>query len=104
MARADGSLRGLLARLSRIDVLVINDWGMSLLSEPALRVFMRSARTATVVDGIFSQLVHNAHRIEMRWDSMRKGSGQAMRITPGKPLGSGIGKHYATTRLTAHRV
>ena len=26
MARADGSLRNLLARLSRIDVLVIDDW------------------------------------------------------------------------------
>ena len=27
IARADGSLRHLLARLSRIDVLVIDDWG-----------------------------------------------------------------------------
>jgi hypothetical protein len=27
-ARADGSLRSLLARLSRIDVLVIDDWAM----------------------------------------------------------------------------
>ena len=29
MARADGSLRGLLARLGRIDVLVIDDWAMA---------------------------------------------------------------------------
>ena len=29
MARADGSLRSLLARLSRIDVLVIDDWAMA---------------------------------------------------------------------------
>ena len=28
LARANGSLRNLLARLSRIDVLVINDWAM----------------------------------------------------------------------------
>jgi hypothetical protein len=34
MARADGSLRSLLARLSRIDVLVIDDWAMAPLSEP----------------------------------------------------------------------
>jgi DNA replication protein DnaC len=34
MARADGSLRSLLARLSRIDVLVIDDWAMAQLSEP----------------------------------------------------------------------
>jgi transposase len=34
MARADGSLRSLLSRLSRIDVLVIDDWAMAPLSEP----------------------------------------------------------------------
>ena len=39
MARADGSLRILLARLSRIDVLVIDDWAMSSLSEPERRDF-----------------------------------------------------------------
>ena len=31
---AHGSLRHLLARLSRIDVLVIDDWAMAPLSEP----------------------------------------------------------------------
>jgi DNA replication protein DnaC len=39
MAPADGSLRSLLARLSRIDVLVIDDWAMSSLSEPERRDF-----------------------------------------------------------------
>lgn len=39
MARADGSLRNLLARLSRIDVLVIDDWAMAQLSEPERRDF-----------------------------------------------------------------
>lgn len=39
MARADGSLRSLLARLSRIDVLVIDDWAMASLSEPERRDF-----------------------------------------------------------------
>jgi hypothetical protein len=29
MARADGSFRNLLGRLSRIDVLVIDDWAMA---------------------------------------------------------------------------
>jgi DNA replication protein DnaC len=37
MAPADGSLRSLLARLSRIDVLVIDDLAMSSLSEPERR-------------------------------------------------------------------
>jgi hypothetical protein len=34
MAQADDSLRSLLARLSRIDVMVIDDWAMAPLSEP----------------------------------------------------------------------
>jgi DNA replication protein DnaC len=96
LARADGSLRQLLIRLSRIDVLVIDDWAMAPLSEPERRDFweicedryqMHSTLLTsqlpvskwheqigdpTVADGILDRLVHNAHRIEMRGDSMRK--------------------------------
>jgi len=50
MARADGSLRSLLARLS---------WHEQI-GDP------------TLADGILDRLVHNAHRIEMKGDSMRK--------------------------------
>jgi hypothetical protein len=39
IARADGSLRSLLARLSRIDVLVIDDWAMAPLAETERRDF-----------------------------------------------------------------
>jgi DNA replication protein DnaC len=39
LARADGSLRGLLARFSRIDVLVIDDWAMVPLAEAERRDF-----------------------------------------------------------------
>ncbi len=39
LARADDSFRNLLARLSRIDVLVIDDWAMAPLSEPERRDF-----------------------------------------------------------------
>ena len=96
MARADGSLRNLLVRLARIDVLVIDDWAMAPLSEPERRDFweicedryqVRSTILTsqlpvsrwheqigdpTLADGILDRLVHNAHRIEMRGDSMRK--------------------------------
>jgi len=96
MARADGSLRNLLVRLARIDVLVIDDWAMAPLSEPERRDFweicedryqVRSTVLTsqlpvarwherigdpTLADGILDRLVHNAHRIEMRGDSMRK--------------------------------
>ena len=37
MARADGSLRQLLRRLNRIDVLVIDDWAMAPMLEPERR-------------------------------------------------------------------
>jgi DNA replication protein DnaC len=100
MARADGSLRNLLARLSDIDVLVIDDWAMNQLSEPERRDFweicedryqVRSTILTsqlpvsrwheqigdpTLADGILDRLVHNAHRIEMRGDSMRKNRGK----------------------------
>ena len=39
MARADGSLRSLLVRVSRIDILVIDDWTMAPLLEQERRDF-----------------------------------------------------------------
>jgi DNA replication protein DnaC len=99
MARADGSLRLLLAKLSRIDLLVIDDWAMAPLNEPERRDFWEICEDRyqtrsmiltsqlpvtrwheqigdpTVADGILDRLVHNAHRIEMRGDSMRKKNG-----------------------------
>ena len=96
LARADGSLRNLLARLSRVEVLVLDDWAMAPMQENERRDFweicderyqMRStiltsqlpvARwheqigDVTIADGILDRLVHNAHRIELRGESMRK--------------------------------
>jgi DNA replication protein DnaC len=100
MARADGSLRNFLARLSRIDVLVIDDWAMAPLAESERRDFWEICEDRyqtrstiltsqlpvarwheqigdpTAADGILDRLVHNAHRIEMRGDSMRKNRGK----------------------------
>lgn len=99
MARADGSFRHLLARIGRIDVLVVDDWAMAPLTEAERRDFWEICEDRyqtrsviltsqipvarwheqigdpTVADGILDRLVHNAHRIEMRGDSMRKGPG-----------------------------
>jgi len=96
LARADGSLRHLLARLGKIDVMVIDDWAMAPLTESERRDFWeiceeRYQRRSTMLtsqlpisrwheqigdptlaDGILDRLVHNAHRIEMKGDSMRK--------------------------------
>jgi DNA replication protein DnaC len=96
LARADGSLRNLLPRWNKIDVLVIDDWAMAPLTENERRDFWEicedryQARSLvltsqmpvnkwheqigdpTVADGILDRLVHNAHKIEMKGDSMRK--------------------------------
>ena len=98
-SRADGSLRGLSARFSRIDVLVIDDRAMAPLVEAERRDFWEICEDRyqtrstiltsqlpvarwheqigdpTAADGILDRLVHNAHRIEMRGDSMRKNRG-----------------------------
>jgi len=85
--------------MNRIDVLVVDDWVMAPMSEPERRDFWRSrgslpdalddldfagARSRwheqigdpTLADAIPDRLVHNAHRIEMRGDSMRKKKGE----------------------------
>jgi DNA replication protein DnaC len=96
LARADGSLRNLLLRLSRVEVLVVDDWVMAALQETERRDFWEICEEryqtrstiltsqipvaqwheqigdATIADGILDRLVHNAHRIELRGESMRK--------------------------------
>ena len=110
IARADGSLRSLLARLSRIDVLVIDDWAMAPLAETERRDFWEICEDRyqtrstiltsqlpvarwheqigdpTAADGILDRLVHNAHRIEMRGDSMRKKRGLSRRANARRVL------------------
>ena len=102
MAHLPACIEGtvLLARLNRIDALVIDDWAMAPLSETERRDFWEicedryQARSLiltsqlpvtrwheqigdpTVADGILDRLVHNAHRIEMRGDSKRKSRGK----------------------------
>ena len=99
LARADGSLRTLLARLARVDVLLVDDWAMAPLADAERRDFleicedryqMRSTILTsqlpvakwheqigdpTLADSILDRLVHNAQRIEMRGESMRKERG-----------------------------
>jgi DNA replication protein DnaC len=96
LARADGSLRNLLARLGRVDLLIVDDWAMSPLQETECRDFWEICQERyqvhstvltsqlpvakwheqigdpTIADGILDRLVHNAHRMELRGESMRK--------------------------------
>jgi DNA replication protein DnaC len=96
LARADGSWRNLLVRLARVDVLVVDDWAMAPLSDGERRDFweicedrcqLRSTILTsqlpvaqwhdqigdpTLADGILDRLVHHAHRIELKGESLRK--------------------------------
>lgn len=96
LARADGSLPRLFARFAKADLLVLDDWGIAPLAEQERRDLLeilddRSGTRSTIVasqvptvhwhkviaeptiaDAIIDRLVHNAHRIDLKGDSMRK--------------------------------
>jgi DNA replication protein DnaC len=97
LARADGSLRGLLTRLARIDVLLVDDWEMAPLTDAERRDFLeicedRYQRRSTILtsqlpvaqwheqigdptlaDSILDRMVHNAHRLEMQVEMTHRG-------------------------------
>ncbi len=96
----DGSYTRLLARLARIDVLVIDDWGLAPLRDQDRRDLLEifedryGARStiltsqlpvehwhdhlgeATVADAICDRLLHNAHGIALKGPSRRKENAQ----------------------------
>ena len=98
-AAVGGVVRAVRAVLPETPVLVIDDWAMAPLTEPERRDFWEICEDRyqvrsmiltsqlpvarwheqigdpTIADGILDRLVHNAHRIEMRGDSMRKKRG-----------------------------
>jgi DNA replication protein DnaC len=96
IARADGSLPRRLLRLARLDVLIVDDWAMAPMNEVERRDFLEvcddryQCRSTiltsqlpvakwhaqigdpTLADSILDRLVHNAHRIELEGESLRK--------------------------------
>ncbi len=96
LARADGRYPRLIAALGRVKLLIFDDWGLAPLDAEARRDLLeiiddRHGRTATLItsqfpvdrwhdligdptyaDAILDRLVHNAHRIELKGESMRK--------------------------------
>ena len=96
VAHADGSLGRQLVKFSRIDVLLLDDFAMAPLKDSERRDFLeicddRYQRRSliltsqvpiahwheqigdpTIADSILDRIVHNAHRVELRGESMRK--------------------------------
>jgi DNA replication protein DnaC len=96
MARADGSYPRVLAKLARTSVLILDDLGLAALTDSERRDLLEviedrhgSASTIitsqlpvehwhevigdpTIADAILDRLVHNAHKINLKGESMRK--------------------------------
>jgi len=96
IAHADGSLRKERARLAKPRVLFLDDWGISALtkrgrqellevvddrpenssiiitSQLPVNAWHEWIGEGTLADAILDRLVHSAHRIELRGESMRK--------------------------------
>ena len=96
LAKADGRYRRVLAAYARIDLLVIDDWVLASLTEEQRRDVLeiledrhdlRSTLIAsqlpiekwhkvigdpTLGDAILDRLVHNAHKLTLKGDSLRK--------------------------------
>jgi DNA replication protein DnaC len=96
IARGDGRYPKLMKELAKVNLLILDDWGLSPIKGDQLRDLLevledRSGRHSTLVtsqlpvdtwydylgdptlaDAILDRLIHNAHRIPLRGDSMRK--------------------------------
>ena len=96
VAKADGQYTRLLAKLAKVDVLLLDDWGLTKMSAENRRDLLevmedRQGRRstiatsqlpieewhgvigdATLADAILDRLVHNAYKINLRGESMRK--------------------------------
>ena len=95
-ARGDGRYPKVMKKLARTDVVILDDWGLAKLTAPQRRELLdiledRHERRSTVVasqlpvehwhktigepthaDAILDRLVHNAYRIALKGESMRK--------------------------------
>lgn len=95
-AKADGSYSKALQALAKLDMLILDDWGLEPLKAPQRNDLMeimddRHDSTSTIIisqlptdqwyqsigdntlaDAILDRLMHNAHRIKLKGESMRK--------------------------------
>lgn len=96
IGRADGSYRRLLERLARVQLLIIDDWGMSPLNDAGKRDILEIMEDRhnvqstlistqypvsewhqliddpTLADAICDRLIHNAYQLSLKGESMRK--------------------------------
>jgi DNA replication protein DnaC len=95
-AKADGSYAKLLGQLAKIELLIVDDWGleavnaqqrngllevlddrygkysMAVVSQLPTEEWYASLGDNTLADAILDRLMHNAHRLQLKGESMRK--------------------------------
>lgn len=95
-AKADGSYTKALTALAKLDLLILDDWGLeplnaaqrndlmeimddrhghsstAILSQLPTEEWYQSIGDNTLADAILDRLMHNAHRIKLKGESMRK--------------------------------
>ena len=96
LARADGTYSKVLSRLAKTDLLILDEWGMApfndvqgrdllelvddrhqlhstiIVGQIPMEHWHQLLPDPTVADAILDRLVHNAHKIKLDGDSMRK--------------------------------
>jgi len=105
LGKGDGRYQSLLASLQRVDLLILDDWGLAPLTDAGRRDLLeilddryqtRSTlitsqlpagtwheylNDPTLADAILDRLIHNAHHLNLRGDSLRKTKGGLTKTT-----------------------
>ncbi|MEQ9690092.1 MAG: ATP-binding protein, partial [Bauldia litoralis] len=108
LARGDGRHARLLKTLARVDLLILDDWGLAPLAPDQRRDLLeivddRYQRGSTIItsqvpvdqwhqviaeptiaDAVLDRLVHNAHRLDLKGESMRKITAQRAELDRAK--------------------
>lgn len=98
VAKGDGRYTRLMQQLAKLDVLILDDWGLSpfnadqcrdlleilddrhklrstiVTSQLPIKHWYQTLGEPTLADAILDRLVHNAHKIQLKGDSLRKES------------------------------
>ena len=106
LARADGRYGNILRQIARVDLLILDDWGPETLNAEQRRDLLEIVEdrhdrrsiiitsqvpidqwyeiigNPTIADAILDRLIHNAYRIELTGESLRKKKNPAAANTP----------------------
>lgn len=106
LARGDGRHARMLKAIARVDLLILDDWGLAILTPSERRDLLeiledRHGRGSTIVtsqlpvehwheaigdptlaDAILNRLVHNAHRLQLAGESMRRRAAKSLDLSP----------------------